>query len=139
MNTATKSTCTRAWHSSAPACFAKLSQTPTPAPAGWLSLALFSFTPTTRPAGRNSSEIDGNQQNLLSNSCRSTLVKQKPVWKYLKRWKTTSMEDDLNGRQPQWKTTSMEDDLNGRRPQWKTTSMEDNLNRRRPQRKMSSM
>ena len=27
--------------------------------------------------------------------------------------KMDSMEDDLNGRQPQWKTTSMEDDLNG--------------------------
>ena len=31
--------------------FAKLSQAPTPAPAGWLSLALFSFTPPTRPSG----------------------------------------------------------------------------------------
>ena len=40
----------------------------------------------------------------------------------------TSMEDDLNGRQPLWKTTSMEDNLNGRQPHWKTTSMEDNLN-----------
>ena len=111
--------------------------------SSWLAefslILIYSYHPAGRPAVRNSSEIDGNQQNLLSNSCRSTLVKQKPVWKYLKRWKTTSMEDDLNGRQPQWKTTSMEDDLNGRRPQWKTTSMEDNLNRRRPQRKMSSM
>ena len=35
----------------------------------------------------------------------------------------TTMEDDLNGRQPLWKTTSMEDNLNGRQPQWKTTSM----------------
>ena len=40
------------------------------------------------------------------------------------------MEDDHNGRrQPQWKTTSMEDNingrqLNGRQPQWKTISME---------------
>ena len=30
----------------------------------------------------------------------------------------TTMEDDLNGRQPLWKTTSMEDNLNGRQPQW---------------------
>ena len=27
------------------------------------------------------------------------------------------MENDLNGRQPRWKTTSMEDDLNERLPQ----------------------
>ena len=39
-------------------------------------------------------------------------------------WKTTSIEDDLDKRQPQWKTTIMEADLNGRRFQWKTTSME---------------
>ena len=32
-----------------------------------------------------------------------------------------------SGGQPQWKTTLMEDDLNGRRPQWKTTSIEDDL------------
>ena len=36
----------------------------------------------------------------------------------------TTMEDDLNGRQPLWKTTSMEDNLNRRQPQWKMTSME---------------
>ena len=47
------------------------------------------------------------------------------------------MEDNLNGRRPQWKTsqwktTLMEDDLNGRQPQWKKTSMEDELNGRRP-------
>jgi hypothetical protein len=33
------------------------------------------------------------------------------------------MEDDLNG----FKKTSMEENLNGRQPQWNTTSMEDNL------------
>ena len=61
------------------------------------------------------------------------------------QWKTTSMEDNLNGRQrtsieqdfngrwPQWKTTSIEDNLYGRQPRWKTTLMEDNLNGRRPQ------
>ena len=42
------------------------------------------------------------------------------------------MEDDLNGRSPQWKTTSMEDnlngdDINGRQPQWKMTTMEENI------------
>ena len=41
------------------------------------------------------------------------------------------MEDDLNGRH--WKTTSMLNDLNGRQPQWKTTSMEDDPNGRQPQ------
>ena len=39
----------------------------------------------------------------------------------------TSMEDNLNWRQPQFKTNSMEDNLNGRRPQWKMTSMEEDL------------
>ena len=29
---------------------------------------------------------------------------------------TTSMEDNLNGRQPKWKMTLMEDDLHGRWP-----------------------
>ena len=29
------------------------------------------------------------------------------------KWKTTSMEDNLNGRQPKWKVNSMEDDLIG--------------------------
>ena len=52
----------------------------------------------------------------------------------------TSMEDDLNERQPQWKTTSMEDNLNGRRAQWKTSSMEDDIKGGLPQNsKMSNM
>ena len=42
----------------------------------------------------------------------------------------TSMEDDLNGAQPQWKTTSIEADLNRRWPPYKITLMEDNLNGR---------
>ena len=37
------------------------------------------------------------------------------------KWKTTSMEDNLNIRWPEWRTTSTEDDLNRRQPQWKTT------------------
>ena len=41
--------------------------------------------------------------------------------------KITSMEDNLNGRQPQWKTTSMEENLNGRQFQWKTIPIEDDL------------
>ena len=45
----------------------------------------------------------------------------------------TSIEDDLNGRQPQWKKTlmednEMEDNPDGRQPPWKTTPMEDDLN-----------
>ena len=55
------------------------------------------------------------------------------------QWKTTSMENDLNGRRPQRKMTSMEDVLNGRLPQWKTTLMEDYLNERQPQWKTISM
>ena len=43
------------------------------------------------------------------------------------KWKTTSMEDDLNGRWPQCKTTSIEDNLNERRPEWKTNSIEDDI------------
>ena len=31
-----------------------------------------------------------------------------------KKWKTTQMEDDPNGRRPKWKTTQMEDDPNGK-------------------------
>ena len=51
----------------------------------------------------------------------------------------TSLEDNLNGRQPRCKTTSMEDDFNGIWPQWKTISMEDNLHARQPQWKTTSM
>ena len=53
--------------------------------------------------------------------------------------KMTSIEDDLNGRQPEGKTISMEDDLNQRRTQWKTNKVEAKLNGRRPGRKTSSM
>ena len=43
------------------------------------------------------------------------------------------MRDDLIEIQPKWKMTSMDDDLNRRQPdggrtQWKTNSMEDDLN-----------
>ena len=55
------------------------------------------------------------------------------------KWKTTSMKDNLNGRQPRWKRNTMEEDPNGRRPQWKTTTMEDNQNWRWPQWKTTSM
>ena len=57
------------------------------------------------------------------------------------------MEDHLNGRRPQCKTTSMEDNLDGRyvrRPKWKMTSIKDDPNEiqpqfRRPPWKMTSM
>ena len=42
-------------------------------------------------------------------------------------WMKTSMEDNINERQPKWKTTSMEDDLHGIKCQWTTTSMEEDL------------
>ena len=51
-------------------------------------------------------------------------LKQRNIYE----WKTTSMENNTNGRQTQWKTISMKDGLNGTQPQWKTTSMEDDLN-----------
>ena len=37
------------------------------------------------------------------------------------QWKTTVMEDDFHGRQPQWKMIH-----HRRQPFWKMTSMEDN-------------
>ena len=77
------------------------------------------FIPTfPHPPTRTSSEIAGNEQNLLFNIGRSTLVEYTSV---LKKWKTTSMEDNLSGRQPQWKITSVEDDISGKGPQWKMT------------------
>ena len=54
-------------------------------------------------------------------------------------WNTTLMEDKHNEKQTQrksnsienkWRMTSMEDNLNRRQPHWKMTSMEDNLHGR---------
>ena len=75
----------------------------------------------------NSTLLAWNQQNLLSNIGRSTLVESKSILKNLEIGKTTSMEDNLHGRRHQWKTTSVEDDHSRRQPQWKTTSVEDDL------------
>ena len=44
---------------------------------------------------RNSSEIAGNQQNLLC-FARSSLVELKTTLEMLKTWKTNSMGDHLN-------------------------------------------
>ena len=63
-----------------------------------------------------------NQQNLLSNIGKSTLVESKSILKNLEIGKTTSMEDTSV------EDTSVEDDLSRRQPQWKTTTEEDNLN-----------
>ena len=60
-------------------------------------LALISISPTPQA----SSDIAGNGQNLLSNIGRSTLVESNSILKILKKWKTTSMEDDLSRQQPQ--------------------------------------
>ena len=43
-------------------------------------------------------EIARNEQNLISNSFRSTIKELKQSGKLLDRRKTTSMEDDLYGR-----------------------------------------
>ena len=83
-------------------------------------LAFILFPPIHPPTTTHwtSKEIPGNEQNLLSNIGRSTLIESKLV------------EDDISGRQPQWKTISVEDNLSGRQPQWKTTSVEDDLSRK---------
>ena len=82
-------------------CIAKLSPRSS---SSWAEFSfIFSFSPPTptHPPTRASSEIAGNEQNLLFNIGRSTLVEYKSILKILKKWKTTSMEDDLSGRQLQ--------------------------------------
>ena len=49
------------------------------------------------------------------------------LWKSLEQFSKVSKY----GRQPQWKTSPMEDNLNGRRPQCNMTSMQDYLNGKR--------
>ena len=58
----------------------------------WAELALVLIYPAARPPVRNSSEIAGIEQNLLSKSCKSILLDLKTIKEILKRWKTTSME-----------------------------------------------
>jgi hypothetical protein len=62
----------------------------------WAELALFSSytSPPARPASQNSSEIAGNQPNMLFNICRSTTVEVVAALKISKY-----------GRQHQWKMT----------------------------------
>ena len=80
-----------------------------------------------------------NEKNMRLNKNKTKAIIAKLSQAQAPLWKTTTMEDNLNGRRPQWKTnlirrwpqwktTSMEDDLNGRQPQLKTTTMEDDLN-----------
>ena len=52
-------------------------------------------------------------------------------------WNKTSLEDDLNGRQPQYMMTYMANNIIGRQPQWKKNSMEDKISERRHQWKMT--
>ena len=59
----------------------------------WAELALILISPT-----RESSDLAGNQQNMLCNICRSSTVEPKTICKILQIWKTTSMEDDLHER-----------------------------------------
>ena len=77
-----------------------------PAQLSWAELALILFPPAParppgRPPVRTSSEINGNQLNLISNNCRSTPVEHETILFFLKMWKTTSIEDNLNGGGPQ--------------------------------------
>ena len=78
---------------------------------GWVSFNFNSPHPPPPTHPRASCDIVGNEQKLLSNISRSTLV-----------------EDNLCGRRPQLKMTSVEDNLRRRQPEWKTTSVEDNVN-----------
>ena len=58
-----------------------------PAQLSWAELALILFPPARPPARRpvrTSSEIAANEQNLLSNICRSTLVELKTGLELLK-------------------------------------------------------
>ena len=57
-------------------------------------LALVLISPAGRPPVRNSSEIGGKEQNLLSKSCRSTQTKQNNQRNF------DQMEEDLHGRSP---------------------------------------
>ena len=69
---------------------------------GWVSCIIdFPHQISCATTTRASSEIAGNEQNLLINICRSTLVELKTIG-YL--WK--------NGRRPSWITT-MKDDIDG--------------------------
>ena len=44
---------------------------------------------------RNMSFKAGNEKNLISNMCMSSPVEPNTTLKIHKRWKTTSLEDDL--------------------------------------------
>ena len=91
---------------------------------GWVSLSFDSSS--TRPPHilrhhhhiscaatiQTSSEIAENWLNLLCNICRYTPLELKTILSILKRWKTTSREEELNGRWPlitgifvKWETT----------------------------------
>ena len=48
---------------------------------------------------------------MPNNSFRYNPEEPRVVFKMLKIWNTTSIEDDLNGRWPQWKTISRKDHL----------------------------
>ena len=50
----------------------------------------------THPPVQTSSEIGGNQLNLLCNMLRYTPVELKTIFKIFKQWKTTFREEDLN-------------------------------------------
>ena len=58
------------------------------------------------PSARNSSELAGNQHNLLCNIGSSTQVELKTFFQNFEK-----MEDDLQERQPPGKTTLIEDEV----------------------------
>ena len=73
----------------------------------------------------------------ISRTCFLTFLGIKPI-NNLKIWKTPSVSEYLNKRQPKWKKTSIEDNLNGRQPLSKMTAMEYDLNERQPKQRTSS-
>ena len=64
----------------------------------WAELALLLISPAAHPPGRTSSELAGNQLNLLCNICRSTQVHLKTSFQFLKIWKTSYRKDNFNKR-----------------------------------------
>ena len=51
--------------------------------SSWAELVVILISPTHHPTTRESSEIAGNQPNMLCNICRTSPVEPKPIFKIL--------------------------------------------------------
>jgi len=98
----------------------------------------FDFTPPPHPQKKHGKlpKLEKKLPNTIPN--RTTSMEDNINGRG-SQWKTISMEDNINRRQHQWKKTSMEDNLIVRRPQWMTTSIEEDLNGRLTQLKMTTI